>query len=117
MENNIFLIGFKNNIYNILNYSSGLISTSRFEDPGFTLIESAFLRKIVISSLVKNGPLEMSNFEETGFFFKKNNEDDFVKKILENENSNKLKKVKNAFKYSKYFSIFEHYKQLKKIIV
>ena len=117
MQNNIFLIGFKNNIYNILNYSSGLISTARFEDPGFTLIESAFLRKTVISSLVKNGPMEMNNFGETGFFFEKNNENDFVKKILDNENSNKFEKIKNAFKYSKNFSIFEHYKELKKIVI
>ena len=59
----------------------------------------------------------MNNFGETGFFFEKNNEDDFVRKILENENSNKLKKIKNALKYSKNFSIFEHYKELKKMIV
>ena len=70
-----------------------------------------------ISSLVENGPIEMSNFGDIGFFFKKNNENDFVKKILENENSNKFEKIKNALKYSKSFSIFEHYKELKKMIV
>ena len=116
MQNNIFLIGFKKNIYNILNNSSGLISVASFEDPGFTLIESAYLRKIVISSLVKNGPLEMNNFGETGFFFEYNNENDFVKKILESENSNNFRKLKNAIKFSKNYSIFEHYKKLNKII-
>ena len=116
MQKNIFLIGFKKNIYNILNNSSGLISVANFEDPGFTLIESAYLRKIVISSLVKNGPLEMNNFGETGFFFEYNDEDDFVKKILESESSNNFRKLKNAIKFSKNYSIFEHYKKLNKII-
>ena len=52
MEKNIFLIGFKKNVYNIINDSSGLISVANYEDPGFTLIEGAFLKKIIISSLV-----------------------------------------------------------------
>ena len=72
MENNIFLTGFKKNVYNIINSSSGLISVASYEDPGFSLIEAAFLRKKVISSLVKNGPMEMSEFGDTGFFFKFN---------------------------------------------
>jgi len=117
MNNNIFLVGFKKNIYNILNNSSGLISVANFEDPGFTLIESAYLRRIVISSLVQNGPLEMNNFGETGFFFKYNDERDFIKKIMESENSDNFRKLKNAMKFSKNYSIFEHYKKLKKIIV
>ena len=116
MENNVFLTGFKKNVYNIINASSGLISVASYEDPGFSLIEAAFLRKKVISSLVKNGPMEMSEFGDTGFFFKFNNEEDFIKKIVESENSNNLSKLKNALKFSNEYSAFEHFKTLDKIL-
>ena len=36
--------------YKIINDSSGLISVASFEDPGFTLIEGAFLRKKIIKN-------------------------------------------------------------------
>ena len=116
MENNIFLMGFQKNVYNIINNSSGLISVASYEDPGFTLIESAFLKKKVISSLVKNGPLEMKEFGNTGYFFEYNNEIDFVKKIIESEKANNAELIKNAFKFSKEYSLFEHYKNLNKIL-
>jgi len=117
MENSIFLIGFKKNVYNIINSSSGLISVASYEDPGFSLIEAAFLRKKIISSLVKNGPLEMHEFGSTGFFFEHNNEVDFIKKIIESENSNNFNKLKNALKFSKEYSVFEHFKKLDKILI
>ena len=117
MENNIFLTGFKNNVYEIINNSSGLISVANYEDPGFTLIEAAFLRKKVISSLVKNGPIEMNKFGNTGYFFELNNETDFVNKIIKSENSNNFNKLKNALKFSKEYSIFHHFKELDKILI
>ncbi len=116
MKNNIFLTGFKKNVYKIINDSSGLISVASYEDPGFTLIEGAFLRKKIISSLVKNGPLEMSKFGDTGYFFEYNNETDFINKIIESENHINLNKMKNALKFSKKYSLFEHYKNLDKIL-
>jgi len=117
MENNIFLTGFEENVYKIINKSSGLISVASYEDPGFVLIESAFLKKKIISSLVKNGPLEMSNFGDTGYFFEYNNEDDFINKIIESENSNNYNKLKNALRFSKKYSIFEHFKKLNSILI
>ena len=117
MENNIFLTGFKKNVYKIINDSSGLISVASYEDPGFTLIEGAFLRKKIISSLVKNGPLEMNEFGNTGYFFEYNNESDFIKKIIESENSNSLDKLKNALKFSKQYSVFEHFKKLDRMLI
>ena len=109
-------MGFQKNVYNIINNSFGLISVASYEDPGFTLIESAFLKKKVISSLVKNGPLEMKEFGNTGYFFEYNNETDFVKKIIESEKANNAELIKNEFKFSKEYSLFEHYKNLNKIL-
>ena len=44
-ENSIYLLGFKKNVYNYINKCKLLISTAEYEDPGFTLIEAAFLKK------------------------------------------------------------------------
>ena len=40
-----------------------VISVAKYEDPGFVLIEAAYLKKKIITSLVKNGPLEMKKME------------------------------------------------------
>ena len=45
MENNIFLLEFKKNVYNYINSCEGIISAAEYEDPGFVLIEGAYLKK------------------------------------------------------------------------
>jgi len=111
--NYIFLLGFKKNVYKFIKKSSGFISSSNYEDPGFALIEACFLRKKIITSLVKNGPLEMSQTSDMCYFFKKNNEEDFVNKIVLSENDElSAKRILNALKYSKEFSLFTHYKKI-----
>lgn len=112
-ENNIFLLGFKKNVYKFIKKSSGFISSSNYEDPGFALIEACFLKKKIITSLVKNGPLEMFKTSDMCYFFKKNNEKDFTNKVVLSENDElSSKKILNAFKYSKEFSLFTHYKKI-----
>ena len=74
MENNIFLLGFKDNVYNYINKCEALISVAEYEDPGFALLETAYLKKKIISSLVKNGPIEMKNSGDMGYFFEYDNE-------------------------------------------
>lgn len=116
-QNNIFLLGFKNNVYKYINRCAGFISSSNYEDPGFAIIESCFLKKKIITSLVHNGPLEMFNTDDMCFFFKKNSEVDFVNQIIKSENNNIRKtKILKSLKYSKEFSIFSHYKNLIKLI-
>jgi len=112
-ENNIFLIGFKKNVYNYISKSSALISTALYEDPGFALIEACFMKKKIITSLVNNGPKEMKENYDMCYFFQSNNENDLIKKIILSENDNNTKnKIKNAFYYSKNFTLFNHYKTL-----
>ena len=74
MESNIYLLGFKKNVYNYIFKSEALISCSLYEDPGFVMLESAFLKKKIISSIVKNGPLEMYQAGNLCYFYKNNNE-------------------------------------------
>ena len=115
MEDNIFLLGFKSNVYNYINKSEAIISVAEYEDPGFVLIESAYLKKKIITSLVKNGPLEMKNHGNICYFFEYNSEEGFFKAIKESEKTNEYI-ILNAMKYSKKFSIFSHYKSFKKIL-
>jgi glycosyltransferase involved in cell wall biosynthesis len=116
MENNIFLLGFKNNVYKYIFKAEAIISSSLYEDPGFFLIESAFLKKKIISSIVKNGPLEMFLIGNLCYFYESNNEYDFVNKIMLSEKDTEGKMTLKALKYAKNFTSFNHYKNLNKLI-
>ena len=115
MEKYIFLLGFKDNVYNYINNCEALISVAQYEDPGFALIETVFLKKKLISSLVKNGPIEMQNNGDIGYFFSYNNELEFLDAINKSEKNFKDKSLR-ALKYSKKFTTFSHFKNLKKIL-
>jgi glycosyltransferase involved in cell wall biosynthesis len=81
LEEDVLFLGFKNNIFNYLQISDCLISTALWEDPGFTLIESGILNKIVISSNCPNGPTELFN-DNNGYLFKNNDKDSFVNAFI-----------------------------------
>ena len=115
MENNIFILGFKENVYNYINKCEALISVAKYEDPGFVLIETAYLKKKLISSLVKNGPIEMKNSGDMGYFFEYNNEFALLSAIKDSEKNNK-DMLLEALKYAKKFSVFSHSKNFEKIL-
>ena len=115
MENNIFLLGFKENVYNYINKCEALISVAEYEDPGFALLETAYLKKKIISSLVKNGPIEMKNSGDMGYFFEYDNELALLGAIKNSEEDNK-DMLLAALKYSKKFTIFSHYNNFNKIL-
>jgi len=116
LEKNIFLLGFKKNVYNYIYRSKAIISSSLHEDPGFVLLESAFLRKKIITSIVTNGPLEMYQTGNLCYFFKSNDELDLVNQIILSENDNSKDMALNALKYSKKFTSYSHYKALNKLL-
>jgi glycosyltransferase involved in cell wall biosynthesis len=119
LENNIFLKGYKKNIYNYLYSSKAFILSSLWEDPGFVLVEAAYANIPIISSDCKNGPIEILNNGRNGYLFNSNNQNSLIHTINHFENSNVkeiLKKKIYAKKMSKNFSIFRHYIKLKKIL-
>ena len=61
LENEIFLEGYKKNIFNYIYNCECYISSSLYEDPGFTLIEAGFLNKTVIAAASKTGTTEILN--------------------------------------------------------
>ena len=115
LNKNIRLIPFRNNIYNYLNLSSGFILSSLWEDPGFVLIEAAYLNVPILSSDCKNGPKEILNNGDNGILFESNNKESFIKNFIIFSNLNKEeKKIKllKTKKYIKKFTAFSHYKQI-----
>ena len=82
LEKYVIMMKYKKNIFNYLSNSIFFVLPSEWEDPGFVLIEAAICNKIILSSNVKNGPIEFIDNEKNGIFFKKNNYENFEKKFL-----------------------------------
>ena len=59
LDNKIHLIGYKNNVFKYLYNAHGFILSSKWEDPGFVIIEAAACRTPIISSDCQNGPKEL----------------------------------------------------------
>ena len=119
LENNIKLFQYSENIYNYLCNSRGFILSSLWEDPGFVLVEAAYLNVPILSSDCKNGPREILNYGKNGILFKSNDPESFSKKFDEflNLDNNKKKVFQlNAKKYIKRFSLFSHFLQIQKIL-
>ena len=119
LEKKIFLIGYKDNIYNYMQNCEAFILTSLWEDPGFVLIEAAFCRANIISSNCKNGPVEFIDNDQCGFGFKNNRLEDFEKQFYNFLNSEKkflIQKKINALTKTKKFTNFMHFKELNKIL-
>ena len=114
LQNNIFLVGYKKNVFTYLKKAKGFILSSLWEDPGFVLIEAIYSNTIVISSDCPSGPKELIG-DRKGVLFKSNSHDDFIKKFnyLDNLSQIEIDKLRiNAKKNIKKFTIFNHYKVL-----
>jgi glycosyltransferase involved in cell wall biosynthesis len=118
LKNEVFLIGFKKNIFPYLEIAECLISTSRWEDPGFTLIEAGILNKIIISSNCLSGPRELLN-ENNGYLFDNENKSSLINQFINYKKNtyvnNQIKKIvtKNKFKL---YSIYSHFLQIQKLL-
>lgn len=120
MEKDIFILGYKSNVFQYLHKSLFFLLSSSWEDPGFVLVEAAASNKLILSSNVLSGPKEFLYNKSSGFLFEKENITDFknkVKYILSNINSNEIfiNKV-NAKKNSKNYTLFFHFKELIKLL-
>ena len=119
LNNYVYFLGYKENIYTYLKKAECFILSSLWEDPGFVLIESSFMNIPIIASDCPNGPQEIINKDERGYLFKNDSVDDLLKKYMEFKNSSKYdisKKIYKAKIYSKNYSMFNHYLKLKEIL-
>ena len=123
LNKDVKFLGYKKNIFNYFKDALCFVLSSNWEDPGFVLIESAASKIPIISSDCKNGPKEFILNDERGYLYKNNNMASFEEKFLEFQNDNfkndKIiikNKIFNAFKESKKYTKFHHYKEIIKIL-
>ena len=119
ISNSVDLLGYKENPYKYLNKAECFILTSLWEDPGFVLLEAAYLNIPIIASNCPNGPEEILQNGLGGFLFENNNQNELVdafERFYQSPKTDlKIKKIK-VKKYSKKFTKFDHYNNFKKII-
>tara|TARA_B110000037_G_scaffold222531_1_gene297834 strand:+ start:1823 stop:2983 length:1161 start_codon:yes stop_codon:yes gene_type:complete len=119
LERSVYLLGYKENIFKYFEKAKCFILSSLWEDPGFVIIEASYMNSFVISSDCKNGPNEILDNGNNGILYETNNKKALVeslkkyKNMSEQEIFNKKKLLKNKIKD---FTIFNHYKELIKII-
>lgn len=119
LSSNIFLIGFKKNIFKYLRHSNLFILSSLWEDPGWVLVEAAASNTLILSSNCKNGPSEFIQDNRGGLIFQNNSSVDLVenfKKIINLSEEQILEKKIFAKKKSKNFTIFSHYLNFEKLL-
>jgi len=120
LQDRVFLLGFKKNIYPYIMLSRAVISPSLWEDPGAVMIEAAFCNKIVLSSDCKNGPKEFLMNSRAGYLFENDNLDSLIKSFNEliADTPEEIYKKKVLAKInSKKYTIFNHYLILKNLLM
>lgn len=120
LNDKVFLLGFKKNIYDYLKNSKMFILPSLWEDPGFVLVEAGYMNLTILSSDCPNGPKELLNNQKNGFLFKINSIKNFIEnfEFIENSNKNMIKEKKISFKKKiKEFTLLCHYKIFRSILL
>ena len=120
LQDRVFLLGFKKNIYPYIKLSKAVISPSLWEDPGAVMVEAAFCDKIVLSSDCRNGPKEFLMNSRAGYLFENDNLDSLIKsfnELIEDAPEEIYKKKVLAKINSKKYTIFNHYLILKNLLM
>jgi glycosyltransferase involved in cell wall biosynthesis len=111
LKDRVHLIGYKKNIFNYLYNAQGFILTSKWEDPGFVLIEAAVCRIPILSSNCPNGPKEFLEDGKFGILFNNNDKNDLINKMNNffELNSKEINRMRlGALKNTKQYTIFAH---------
>ena len=119
LKDKITLIGYKDNVFEYFEKSKCFILSSLWEDPGFVLVESAYMNTPIISSDCDNGPKEILGDGSNGILFKSNNKASLLDALHQFENMDQNiinKKLLDCKKGIKVFTYFNHFKSLEKIL-
>ena len=118
LNQNIILLGHVENIFPYFVNAKAFILSSLWEDPGFVLVEAAFLRTLILSSNSRPGPKELIKNNFNGVVYQQGDINDFQLNFEKIQNlQNKKKMKKNGLKNIKKFTIFNHYQQLSNLIL
>ena len=81
MNNEIYFLGEKKNVYNFIKKCDFFVLTSKWEGLGNVLVESLYFNKNIISSNCEFGPGEILKDGKIGHLYKNNNVKDFIDKF------------------------------------
>lgn len=113
--NNFYLLGFKSNPYKYLYRSDLYISTSLWEEPGHTLIESGYLNVPVLTSNCPNGPDEIIINGHNGLKYQLGNISDFLNKLKIFNNLDEQSKKAMAINFKKIIKNYTQFRFFKNI--
>ena len=120
LSDRIKIINYKKNIFYYIKKCKAVLIPSLWEDPGFVMIESAHMKKLIICSDCPSGPKEFINNNKGGFLFKSNSVES-LKNAFESFNKANKKILLNKLKYAKnrseIFSIENHSKIINKYLL
>ena len=123
IEKDLIFLGHKENVYPYYKNAMCFVLTSRWEDPGFVMIEAAASKLPIISSDCNNGPKEFIKGNKRGYLYKnfslKSFEESFEKFMYDRKIDNKIvkNKILEAFKESGRYTKFSHYKKIINILI
>ena len=118
LNENIYLKGFCLNPFKFISKSFLYISSSKWEEPGHSILEAGYLNLPIITSDCPNGPKELYIHKKNAFVFKNNSAEDLYLKIKEFEkiNDSELFSIKiNMKKLTKKFTNIKFNKKLNEI--
>ena len=118
LQNKIKFLGQIESPYKYIKESLCVVVTSLWEDPGFVMIESSALNKIVINSDCPSGPKEFFQKGKTGFLFKNDDAQSLINtfdKFMESKKSKIDFCIKQNYKKSLEYSEIEHSKSFRKL--
>lgn len=119
LDKAIFLLGRVNNVFKYMKLSDAFILSSKWEEMGFVIIESALSNLFIISSNCPNGPTEFLNNGRNGILFENNKKDSLCDSMIKFSELTDLKKKKDVLllkKNSRKFTMFRHFKQLNALL-
>ena len=119
LTKNVKIINYQKNIYKYLKNCKCFVMPSLWEDPGFVLVEASYSGIPIVSTDCKSGPKEILDDGKNGLLFRSNNKDSFLKtiRLFDSLSAGELFTLKvNAKKKSREFSIFNHFRNLNKIL-
>jgi glycosyltransferase involved in cell wall biosynthesis len=120
LEKKVFLIGHNKDIFELFRGSKIFCLTSLWEDPGFVLIEAAFLKINIVSTKCPNGPQDFFKKTKYAYNFKTNDLRELNLKLLKIITNNykvehKFKKI--LFDKSLNYTLENHFKIIKGILI
>ena len=114
------MLNHQKNIFSYIKGSKCVLIPSLWEDPGFVMIESAYLKKTIICSDCPSGSKEFINKNKGGFLFKSNSLTSFEKAFNKFNESNKktlIQKINYSKNKSKIYSLENHTKLITKYLI